>query len=225
MWTKYTRDAHLSQKMGMSIWCQGIFTWILRQLYSGRGWSEATYHFGFKFRSQYLSKSKAFTEHLWRLKTDGGETESSYFEMHHNDCNYSIQNILFYFVCGRVCAHVSVHVFVCEHAEPWGKCWKSSSITLYIFFFLRQALSLNLQFAASAGLAGQWALGIHLSPPPALGLRTYAAILSFRVMLGSWPRVLLFPQQTLTRRAILPAWNTLFKDARYPSPSDSLGEP
>lgn len=55
--------------------------------------------------------------------------------MHHNDCNYSIQNILFYFVCGRVCAHVSVHVFVCEHAEPWGKCWKSSSITLYIFFF------------------------------------------------------------------------------------------
>lgn len=55
---------------------------------------------------------------------------NSYFEMDHNDCNYSIQNTLFYFVCGRVCARVSVHVFVCEHAEPWGKCWISFSITL-----------------------------------------------------------------------------------------------
>lgn len=102
-----------------------------------------------------------------------------------------------FILCVVGCVHMCLCMCLCVNMQNPGENAGNPPLSHYtFFFFLRQALSLNLQFAASAGLAGQWALGIHLSPPPALGLRTYAAILSFRVMLGSWPRVLLFPQQT-----------------------------
>lgn len=54
------------------------------------------------------------------------------------------------------CVHVDTHTHV-----PRGWRTMSSSISFY-FIFLRQGLSLNLEFIRYGRLAGQWAVRIHL---------------------------------------------------------------
>lgn len=56
----------------------------------------------------------------------------------------------------RTCMqHKNVHVCTSMCVEARGWRWMSFSISLHIVFFLRQGLSLNLEFNDSARLAGQ----------------------------------------------------------------------
>lgn len=99
-------------------------------------------------------------------------------------------SLLFFGVVGE-CVHMCVYMFVCVHVHADSRSCPpmASSAVLHLFiylFFLRQCLSLNLEFTDSARLVGYCAPGIHLSlSTKELELRMHAVASDCVQVLGS----------------------------------------
>lgn len=95
--------------------------------------------------------------------------------------NFELEHLSFYSVylltCYQLCEHLLVWMSACG-ARVWKPKLMIFPASLSISRFLRHGLSLNPKLINLAGLASQWAAGIHLCPP-VLGLPPLAVLHGF----------------------------------------------